>query len=73
MGDARFDAAYDEITPREALEVLEHFYSSSMDDAAEWARNHERAGYEKWSPNPLPTRPWSLFQTVAVSCPGLGR
>lgn len=57
MGDSRFDLAYRQITPTEALAVLDRFYTAGIDDAAEWAAEQERVGYEKWSPNPLHDSP----------------
>ena len=57
MGDSRFDRAYRDSSPTEALAVLERFYTASVDDAAAWAAEQERAGYEKWSPNPLHDSP----------------
>ena len=57
MGDDRFESAYGELEPEAALRVLDSFYSSGIEDAANWARSHERPGYEKWSPSPLQDKP----------------
>lgn len=57
MGDSRFDRAYRDISPTQALAVLKAFYTASVGDAASWAEEQEREGYEKWSPNPLHDSP----------------
>jgi hypothetical protein len=61
MGDSRFNAAYDDLTPTEALAVLDDFYSADLESAAAWARAQERPGYEKWSPSPLLDSPVILI------------
>lgn len=57
MGDDRFTGRYGSLTPADALLVLDRFYTSTVDDAARYARDAERPGYEKWSPTPLARTP----------------
>lgn len=57
MGDDRFTGRYGSLTPADALVVLDRFYTSTVDNAAQYTRNAERPGYEKWSPTPLARTP----------------